>query len=65
MLTHWPENSRAITTKRVWDITEDVPIPRGQIVNLIDFDSCGDESGVWIIEWQERIYQATPDELRV
>lgn len=56
-------NDEARTTRRVWDITEEQPIPRGERVTILDFDHCGDVEGLWIVEYRGRIYQALPAEL--
>ena len=75
MLTrdNWPANNLATTSQRVFDITEDVPIPRGAVVTILDFDTCGDGgvlecgdgAGYWIVEWNDRVYLAVPDELKI
>ena len=59
----WPMNGKARTTRAVWDITEERPIPRGERVTIVDLDRCGDVGGLWIVEYRGRIYQALPDEL--
>ena len=48
MLTEWTDNSLATTTRPVWDITEERPIPRGVVVALQVFDPCGGDAGLWI-----------------
>ena len=55
----WSMNGKARTTRVVWDITEERPIPRGERVTIVDLDRCG----LWIVEYRGRIYQALPDEL--
>jgi hypothetical protein len=64
-LTHRPENDKAITACPVWDITEAKPIPKGTEVLIVDWDSCGGDRGMWIVEYHDRIYLAEPYELRL
>ena len=61
MLKEIPLNSKAITTCAVHDITEDRPIPRGRVVAVEDYDRC---AGLYVVEYRDRIYLASPDELR-
>ena len=44
----------------IFDITEDDPIPRGEIVSLEDFDSSG---CLFVVSWNNKIYLADPSEL--
>ena len=62
MLTEWPATDLARAVKTIRDITETDPIPKGALVFLQDFDSCAE---VWIVEYADRIYLATPDELSI
>ena len=64
MLTDFPSSGVAFTTRQVWDITEPDPIPKGATVSVEDWlpdDGC---DGIFVVEWNDRIYLATPDELR-
>jgi hypothetical protein len=61
MLTEFTGDGTARAVRNIWDISEDVPIPRGAIVSLEDWDGCAD---LWVVQWQGRIYLATADELR-
>lgn len=61
MLTHIPDNRTAVATKTIRDITEQRPIPRGTRVGIEDYDQSGE---LFVVEWQDRIYLASPDELR-
>ena len=60
-----PPNSVARAAKPIWDVTERMPIPRGATVDIQDFDSCADSTGLWVVEYRRRIYLAAPDELRL
>lgn len=53
--------SQARSRKKIEDITEQEPIPRGQTVGIEDVDTL---AGIWFVEWRGRIYMATEDELR-
>ena len=54
----------AYATRTIYDITEDEPIPRGARVEIQDFDRCGGSDGLFIVDYEGRIYLASPDELR-
>ena len=56
-------NHSAYTACEVFDITECRPIPKGAKVSIEDFDGCGGDAGMFIVEYRGRIYMATPDEL--
>jgi len=51
----------AKTRRQVWDITEEVPIPRWATVSIQDYDSCAE---LFFVEWQDRIYTADLDDLQ-
>ena len=62
MISTIPDNDRATTAKRVFDITEDRPIHKGVAVSVEDYDPCAE---LFVVEWDGRIYLATPDELKL
>lgn len=63
MLRDWPSNERAQAAKPFRDITEREPVPKGAIVDLIDWCPNDGEDGIWYVEYLGCIYAATPDEL--
>jgi hypothetical protein len=61
MLLDIPPNFVAFATRRIFDISEDHPIPRGARVSVEDQIRCDD---LFVVEYEGRIFLATPDELR-
>lgn len=63
MLTTTP--AIAIAACAIRDITEPAPIPRGAKVQVLDHDPHGGDEGLYVVEFEGRVYLAEPGELRL
>lgn len=63
MLGTIPADGIAYALCEICDISEISPIPRGSKVYIQDFDPCGSDSGLFVVEYLDRIYLAEPNEL--
>jgi len=65
MLRHIPDNNIAFAACDIHDITEGTPIPKGAQVHIEDFDPCANSAGLFVVSHRDRIFLASPDELRL